>query len=179
MKKCTKCGEQKELTEFYANRKSKDGKRADCKKCQNKVRDNWAKKNKDRVEANAKAYRLRDDVKARRLKQQHKWRAENLDWELWHKAKKRSEKSGLPFDIKREDIIIPETCPVLGIPLFITKGTIGDNSPTVDKIKPELGYVKGNIAVISARANRIKCDASLEEFKLIYDWIKEHYEKQG
>lgn len=177
MKKCTKCGEQKELTEFYANRTAKDGKRSNCKKCQDKTRDKWAEANKDRLAAHRKEYSSREDVKARRNKQQLKWRAENLDWELWHKAKKRSEKSGVPFDIERSDIIIPDKCPVLDIPLFITKGSIGDNSPTVDRIKPEDGYVKGNIAVISARANRIKCNASLEEFELIYNWLKEQYEK--
>ena len=178
MKICKKCGKEKELTEFYANSSAKDGKRSDCKDCQNKIRDKWAKANKERLSDLAKAYRSREDVKARRNQQQLKWREENLDWELWHKAKKRSEKSGLPFEIERSDIIIPDTCPVLGIPLFITKGTIGDNSPTIDKVIPEKGYVKDNIVVISARANRIKCDASLEEFELIYNWLKEQYEKQ-
>jgi hypothetical protein len=177
MKTCTKCGKEKELTAFYANSKAKDGKRSNCKDCQNKARDKWAKENKDRLDVLSKTYRLREDVKARRNQQQLKWREENLDWELWHKAKKRSEKSGIPFDIERSDIIIPDICPVLGIPLFITKGTIGDNSPTIDKIIPEKGYVKDNIAVISARANRIKCDASLEEFELIYNWLKDQYGK--
>ena len=179
MKQCTKCGEEKKLTEFYANSKSKDGKRPNCKVCQNKTKDKWEKKNKEKIAAYVKEYRSREDVKARRLQHQKKWREKNLDWELWHKAKKRSEKSGVPFNIERSDVIIPETCPVLGIPLFITKGTIGDNSPTIDKIIPEKGYVKGNIAVISARANRIKCDASLEEFELIYNWIKEQYENEN
>jgi hypothetical protein len=178
MKTCTKCKQEKSLSEFYNSKAGKDGKRADCKLCHNKLRDKWFKNNIEKNKKREKAYRSRDDVKARRNQQQLKWREENLDWELWHKAKKRSEKSGLPFEIERSDIIIPDTCPVLGIPLFITKGTIGDNSPTIDKVIPERGYVKDNIVVISARANRIKSDASLEEFELIYNWLKEQYEKQ-
>lgn len=173
MKRCTQCKCEKDLCEFYANSKSKDGKRSNCKCCQNKARDKWAERNKEKLDRLAKEYRQREDVKARRNKNQSKWREENLDWELWHKAKKRSEKAGLPFDIDRSDVKIPDTCPVLGIPIFITKGTIGDNSPTIDKVIPEKGYTKDNIVVMSARANRIKCDATLDEIELIYNWLKE------
>jgi len=33
MKKCTKCGEQKELSEFYANKGNKNGIHSECKGC--------------------------------------------------------------------------------------------------------------------------------------------------
>ena len=33
MKTCSKCGEEKPLSEFYRNKDSRDGYRADCKKC--------------------------------------------------------------------------------------------------------------------------------------------------
>jgi hypothetical protein len=73
----------------------------------------------------------------------------------------------VPFTISREDIVIPTHCPVLGLPLFTMKGVQGggDNSPTLDRIRPALGYVKGNIIVISGRANRLKSDASIKELR--------------
>lgn len=43
----------------------------------------------------------------------------------------------------------------------------GDNSPTLDKIEPALGYVPGNIIVISGRANRLKADATIDELRAI------------
>jgi hypothetical protein len=121
----------------------------------------------------SKAYRQREDVKIRRNIGQHQWRKDNLDWELWYKARGRSEKLNLPFDLERSDIIIPEQCPVLGIDLFISPDSIGDNSPTIDRLDPSKGYVKENITVISARANRIKNDSTLEELEKIYNWVKE------
>ena len=39
-----------------------------------------------------------------------------------------------------------------------------------DKIKK--GYIKGNVAWISGRANRIKYDASIEELRQIVDWME-------
>ena len=49
--------------------------------------------------------------------------------------------------ITKDDIVIPSHCPVLGIPLFQTLGKKGggDHSPSLDKVRPELGYVPGNV----------------------------------
>jgi len=46
-----------------------------------------------------------------------------------------------------------------------------DNSPSLDKLIPELGYVKGNITVMSVRANRIKNDATRQEIELLLHWM--------
>ena len=84
------------------------------------------------------------------------------------RSKHRAKRDNLPFNLQIEDIHIPLICPVLGIKLEFAKGgTAQDNSPSLDKIKPLLGYVKGNVWVISARANRIKYDATLEELELV------------
>jgi hypothetical protein len=48
-------------------------------------------------------------------------------------------------------------------------------SPTLDKIIPELGYVRGNIAVISHRANRIKSDATLAEVLKLAAWLEKQH----
>lgn len=74
----------------------------------------------------------------------------------------------------KDDFTIPEHCPVLGIKLEYGTGTGGfiDASPTLDRIRPELGYVLGNIEVVSWRANRIKCDGTLEEILKIASWMQ-------
>jgi hypothetical protein len=43
---------------------------------------------------------------------------------------------------------------------------------SLDRIVPELGYVKGNIAVISNRANSLKSNATLEELERLCAWLK-------
>ena len=81
-------------------------------------------------------------------------------------ARARAREAGVPFTIGVEDIVIPTHCPILGIPLFRTKGRGGgDNSPSLDRIEPERGYVPGNVIVISNRANRLKSDATVKELR--------------
>ena len=86
---------------------------------------------------------------------------------ILHGLKARAKKKGILFDLTKEDIVIPSNCPVLGIPLQIAEKLHTDNSPSVDRIDATKGYVKGNIAIISWRANRIKCDGTLAELEQI------------
>jgi hypothetical protein len=86
-------------------------------------------------------------------------------------ARRRARKDGVPFEITQEDIIIPKVCPVLGIALSISERRMTDNSPSLDRFKPELGYVKGNVNVISTRANRIKNDATYNEIRKLFYWM--------
>jgi len=89
-------------------------------------------------------------------------------------AKQRAKAAGVPFTISAKDIIIPTHCPVLGIPLTRRLGRKGgcDASPSLDRIVPQLGYVPGNIVVVSRRANRIKSDASIEELEQVADFYR-------
>jgi len=87
-------------------------------------------------------------------------------------ARHRAKKHGLPIDITEADIVIPEVCPVLGIPLRFSDDYRNDHSPSLDKIKPELGYVKGNIAVISWKANRLKSNGTATELRRIAEWLE-------
>jgi len=75
------------------------------------------------------------------------------------------------FNIEVSDIIIPDICPVLG--LFISKEAKGrqDNSPSLDRIDNSKGYVKGNICVISWKANNIKNVGTAEEHRKIAEYI--------
>jgi hypothetical protein len=83
-------------------------------------------------------------------------------------AKKRAVKAGVPFTITRETLPpIPEYCPVLGIKLEINQKGFQDNSASLDRIKPELGYVPGNVIWISYRANSIKRDATPDEIMCV------------
>ena len=94
-------------------------------------------------------------------------------WWHWKKrdllsgARKRAKKKGLSFSLVYEDIFIPLKCPVLGIPLFSGSAASRDNSPSLDRIDNNKGYVKGNIIVISYRANRLKSDSNPIELKKI------------
>lgn len=90
---------------------------------------------------------------------------------MWKNAKNRARQAGIPFRIEEKDIVIPEVCPILGIPIVRKGKEKSDNSPSLDRIIPELGYVEGNIAVISDRANTIKNNGTWEEHERVADWI--------
>jgi hypothetical protein len=90
-----------------------------------------------------------------------------LDYSMWAQAKNRAKTKGIPFDIELVDIVIPERCPLLGIPLRHNAKRLHYDSPTLDRIIPSLGYVKGNVQVLSLKANMAKSSLTLEEMKLL------------
>lgn len=115
----------------------------------------------------------KDKVSASNQKALQKMRDERPQFSMYYSAKRRAKVKNLPFDLSIEDIIIPEYCPILNIKLVVGKGsTANPDSPTLDKIIPALGYVKGNVQVISRRANTMKSDANFHELHLFADWVK-------
>lgn len=85
-------------------------------------------------------------------------------------------KSIVDFATHLKDIT-PDKCPVFNKKLVSGIGCMHDWSPSVDKIIPSKGYVKGNIQVISLLANRMKADASPKQLKQFATWINKenHY----
>ena len=88
-------------------------------------------------------------------------------------ARKRSKDKSLPFDLELSDIVIPEFCPILGIRLEGGAGSASACSPSLDRIVPEKGYTKGNVQVISLKANLIKSDATADEIMAVAKYFKE------
>src|ERR1035437_7976808 len=123
-------------------------------------------KNKDHISEQRKTDKWKKENTVRRKKH----RNENIDiYMLWN-AKDRAKKRSLPFNLTLDDIKIPEFCPALGIKISIGDGETTPNSPTLDRIIPELGYIVGNVCVISHRANRIKNDSSLKDLENIVEY---------
>jgi hypothetical protein len=106
------------------------------------------------------------------LKVSKLWQQNNPERTMLRSAKHRAKKKGIPCSIELADIKIPKYCPILGIELSTSIGGAVPNSPSLDKIISSLGYVKGNIQVISNKANYMKRDATLDELILIGEWAK-------
>lgn len=85
-------------------------------------------------------------------------------------ARRRAIKGGMDFDVCIDDLVLPQKCPLLGIEINYAVNGRGarDDSPSIDRIDNSKGYVKGNVWVVSWRANRLKSNASLDELKRIY-----------
>lgn len=89
------------------------------------------------------------------------------------RCKSRAKQKNMEFNLSVSDITIPKYCPILGIQLMYATGRGGDwNSPSLDRIDNSKGYIKGNIQVISKRANIIKNDATVDEIEKVYLYLK-------
>ena len=107
--------------------------------------------------------------RARRLKLKEENPILNLVREIRHRAKQ----SNIPCDLNESDIEIPTHCPILGIEIKFEKGKARETTPSLDRIVPEKGYVKGNCYIISKKANRMKQDNTPETLRAILAYIEE------
>lgn len=128
----------------------------------------WRSLNKDKI----KALRNKPKVKEQQREAARRFKKKNPEAVMLQQAKYSAKRKNVPFNLQKEDIVIPEICPVLGIPLF-KDGTKGPNTPSLDRIIPELGYVKTNVIIVSFLANRIKSNATTEQIFAVANFYKE------
>ena len=125
-----------------------------CENC-NKIKRQWEQRNINNK--NIRQYKFLQDM---------------LD-----RAKIRAKKKSIDFNIDLEYIkhIYPENnmCPYLKKKFVRGKGFSCATSPTIDRIDPTKGYVKGNVEIISMKANIIKNDSSFEEIEMVAKRLKE------
>lgn len=165
---CSKCKIEKPLHLFTKDKNCSKGHSCYCKECQGIMSTSECRKESRR--------RYKKTEKGKETNRKSKIR--NKAGSLLYAAQRRAKEKGLEFELTKSDIIIPEICPVLGIPII--NGALegqNENSPSIDRIDNSKGYVKGNICVISKRANTIKNNGSLEEHKKIVEYIEKHLSK--
>ena len=143
-KLCSQCGEDKPFTEYYADRRNKTTGLQAECKTCHTLATNAATRNRP------------------------------LETRLLYSARYRAKIGGFPCTITEADIVVPTHCPILGIELVRGEGQSSEASPTLDKINPALGYVPGNVQVISYRANSMKRDASADELRRFAKWVLEN-----
>ena len=104
-------------------------------------------------------------------------KTESAETKMYRRAKSRAHEQGIEFSLEKEDITIPDVCPVLGSPIYVTKGKSGgfNNSPSLDKIDPTKGYIPGNIMVMSQLANAMKANATPEQLLAFSRWVQKTY----
>jgi len=143
------------LSEFYISYECVDGRRNTCKECMRSDKKN--------------------DTKRKLAREYAKQRRRSNPVTLMLKdARKRARKGNLLFTITKNDVKIPDICPILGVPLVVGNGMFG---PSLDRINPKLGYVPNNIAVISKKANMIKNDATADEHLAVVRYMSTHDKK--
>src|SRR5678815_1553277 len=100
-------------------------------------------------------------------KKEYHSRKKNPASYIYRNVKNRAHYNKIPFDLTPADIVIPTHCPILGFELTAPGSGQCGRSPSVDRLIPELGYVRGNIAIISLKANQLKNNATAAELERI------------
>jgi hypothetical protein len=142
-KQCLSCGVEKPLNEYY---RKGNGRTAHCIECT---------KIKVRTE------------KHRAYQRHYQKKNTSIEQAMLNRSKSRAKQKGFEHNIELDDITIPDNCPLLGIPLIKGENCVQENSPTLDRIDSSKGYVKGNVWVISYKANTIKSNATPEDLLTI------------
>lgn len=95
------------------------------------------------------------------------WKSLSIARRMVQRARSRATQRGLACTITEHDIVIPTTCPILGVPLERT----GIYVPSIDRIDATKGYTPDNIQIISNRANVLKNNGTIEEFQMLMKWL--------
>jgi hypothetical protein len=97
-----------------------------------------------------------------------------------NRAKRRARERGLLYDLNTRYLmsILTTHCPVFGTEFVFSGGVVATpQSPSLDRLDSSMGYVKGNVVVISVKANTIKSAYTAEDIAKVADWLKT-YETQ-
>ena len=150
MKLCIKCKIKKKNSDFYKHSNVKDGLSSACKVC---------------TTVHNKKYR---STKEGFLKN------------ALSSAKVRAKKKQINFNLDYEylESISTTKCPVFNVDLMYYSSTNGSGYPnphaaSLDRVIPELGYVKGNVVFISQWANTVKSNATEIQLYAVADWLHE------
>lgn len=141
---CKTCRENKALDKFYRGN-NKNGLDSRCKSCESKRR-------------------------------KHNYQADYRR-ETFNRIRNRAKVRGQPFNITLQDIPeIPTHCPILGLKLEINWGGRAQaaNSPTLDRAINDKGYIPGNVVWVSAKANRMKGEHTVETLRTFLEWMCEY-----
>jgi hypothetical protein len=162
----------------------------------------WEEENQDKVKATRKRYYEKNKEAIRETRRKYYKEHEEEEREknrIYHNKRKttipyrarkmrdtaryNSKQKNIIFNINENDVeeLWPEDnkCPALRVDFIMgTKGG-ADYSPSLDRIVPKLGYVKGNLQIISFLANKIMNNATPEQVIQVGEYFKRVTEELG
>jgi hypothetical protein len=174
-KKCSRCGIEQDVTEFWACKSSRDGLRSYCRTCGSKMAHARYLRNPEQRRKSTEAWRKNNP------EHQLQWRKDNSFKCLISSCISRARKKNVTYDSRKmlSDYLKPIynkgvcECCHCELEANIGNGKQLDNSFSIDRIIPELGYIIGNVAIICKRCNQIKNNGTWQEHIMIANWQKE------
>jgi hypothetical protein len=162
---CSKCKKEKKIEDFYRSNTRKCGYESGCKDCRRAAASNYGRTEQGKLQSKLQKQRMRGTV-------QHALK------KAMEEARRRARKQNIPFSLTIDDLssLVVSHCPITEEPLdwekrYVVNGRFTKNSPSLDRIIPELGYVPGNCAFLSHRGNTIKSNGTAEEHSRIVKYM--------
>jgi signal recognition particle GTPase len=145
----------------------------------------WNKKyyqeNKERINERCKKYNKENKEKLNA--QRKKYREEDRGRHMAQQIRYRANEKNLPYDLDADYLksIWPEDnkCPALGLEFSKPGEGLKENSSSLDRLVPELGYVKGNVAIVSMLANQIMSNATPDQVIAVGYFFKNKLEEKN
>lgn len=158
---CPVCKRELDVSEFRVFGKSKTGRYWMCDSCYeyHTAINNGKDKNYFRKLRLKLCPEYRQEIQKIKEKSRHN----NFEAEIYRKCLYRAKQRGIEFNLELSDIVIPKICPILEVPLVFGNKENYEYSPSIDRIDNSKGYIKGNIQIISMKANTMKNSATPEE----------------
>lgn len=155
MKKCTKCDNLKDLTEFNRSKLYSDGRRSECRECQKKLTKIYRDKNKDKINEKLRnKYKENPEIQKERSKKWLQTNEENFKKSYIKRNKKWVEKN---LDKRREYL----------------------NKYSKEKLKNDtLFKLKRNVRIRINKFIKNKKESSLQIIDCSYSFLKEYLENQ-
>ena len=159
---CPKCMQNKSSEHFSKRSDCENGLMSWCQLCNREKVKKWRKLNKEKVLKYTENWRKNNRDKLNKIQKKYRFnnpknvRASKMLLE----AKKKCLKKNIPFDIDYNFILKKMSgmkCEKTGLDfIFYSNGKRGPYSPSLDRIVPEKGYIKGNVRVILWALNAFK-----------------------
>ena len=171
---------------FSKDKKGPDGYRYACKLCDRERQREHYQENREKIiarkrnyrEENSEQMRINWSSNAKKYRERRRGEEVYVLRQLLKGAKARAKAKGLPFDLTMEwlETMVISHCPITLEPIDWTRdqvvaGKPGQNSPSIDKNKPELGYVQANCAIVSFRGNTIKNNGTIDEHRRVVQYM--------
>lgn len=204
---CRTCKKEKPLSEFNKDKRHSSGYATQCKECKRaydraryeKIKNDpefhskklqhgkkYRESHKEQIHKYSSEYNIRPEVIERKAtwyqEKMSKMTIEERLKLMVKRAKDRAKLKNVEFNITWKDIEYVDTCPILEIPLnwgeTSNEGGRNIDTPSLDRINPSLGYIKGNVKIISTLANMMKSSANREQINLFCKNINKYIENE-
>ena len=184
MKICSKCKKEYPLEMFIKNKHCRNGRAGKCSNCQNEYIRNWKRRNRDRlapIRRKQYAERYGAIIKERKRMRQMQYPLRVRCQLLRTGMKDRSRNREWKFDNDYFSVGYlmgrlshNPNCECCNKPLdisFKSNRSFNENSPSMDRVDPKKGYIKGNVAILCWRCNKLKQDANSQELRMIANFM--------